>query len=715
MPWSQTILQQLTEQIRRPGRIKFAQNAPVDDAKKSFEKNFFSLASAIVQEQFPDLIKYSLGFQLLEKSPDNDWAVGIYVLRLKTLAFIPFIFDNGKVVGYDLLYLPKYDIFLPTTELWISYLKTKDIDVFDKEVDKEYEGLATSSFPNLLPLRRPVSFTPGGAVKFSSKGRYTVAVSRKTLQLLAPSLRLLRILKSSSLCRGLVVLLDRYPPLAKKIARKYSCDFLRAVLEKASEPDIVPIPKPKVEVYSELDCEFGVVPDVLVDAIQKRGYVIVDNRDDEETTNKVIRSPVNFSSFQVLNPGFYKTIVNDPFTIETGYVIEGVVANRSLERYWFFIPENGDVLYRTVQDSKYSMNSAPYVLAHVSREQNFPRGFKKVTQTLIDALNGDKKALDDYQKNGNGTSYLLILDRKGNALCLPQLYFGCDHLQFVLTDKPSIRIQRSRALDDPSYIVFIPNDAVYKVFKEVQDWKQPSLLSVHEHLKEAGYRQIKLAHFRDQDQYAVNDKLCNKLEAVVYLMKEFGLREAVAEKLLKQAFIHGKQIFFVKRALKDEDQPSVWFPSTYATAEFAPGYKAHGSISVDYIVPGLKRPKPVINILEPPPERVFQTLKKLDEINNGEIFDAALISSILHTTRDENLIDVYIPKIIGGIDAIGRILFALYVHRDKLKERYDEADYNKLIDNCKTALELVGDLVMDLSQRNIDEYINELSESEEEQ
>ena len=102
----------------------------------------------------------------------------------------------------------------------------------------------------------------------------------------------------------------------------------------------------------------------------------------------------------------------------------------------------------------------------------------------------------------------------------------------------------------------------------------------------------------------------------------------------------------------------------------------------------------------------------MDEANEGEVFDAGVFAILIRATRDEYLIDMYIPNLVKSLDTLGRLLFNLYYHSDRLKERYGETDYIKLLDSVKTNLENLGDLVIDLMQKDIDYYAGMLAESQ---
>ena len=111
---SEKILQEMLQQRRG----QFLKRAA--DVKKTFEENFQQLTDAILMEHFPRLRKYDLGFQLVDKSDDNSQGFGIRAFRLRSLAFIPFFYDNGMIGGYEMIFLPKENVCIPSSEEWVT-------------------------------------------------------------------------------------------------------------------------------------------------------------------------------------------------------------------------------------------------------------------------------------------------------------------------------------------------------------------------------------------------------------------------------------------------------------------------------------------------------------------------------------------------------------------------------------------------------------------
>ncbi len=232
---------------------------------------------------------------------------------------------------------------------------------------------------------------------------------------------------------------------------------------------------------------------------------------------------------------------------------------------------------------------------------------------------------------------------------------------------------------------------------------------------------LNLKIYANADEYIINKKSFSKLAALKYLVVDVGLREREATEILKRAEKEGQVRYIVKLAesqgafrIFESEQPGVNVEIESPLGEFAPGYLARTDYESEQWVPGLRRPQPIVNILEPPPLKVIETIKRLAEVNDGDVFDISLLGGLIFATKDENIVDRYLPQVIRGLDALGRILFGMYRHRERLEERYGKEDYSKLLDNIQTSFQNLGDLVMDLAQQKIETFIRGLVQTESE-
>lgn len=87
-----------------------------------------------------------------------------------------------------------------------------------------------------------------------------------------------------------------------------------------------------------------------------------------------------------------------------------------------------------------------------------------------------------------------------------------------------------------------------------------------------------------------------------------------------------------------------------------------------------------------------------------EVFDTAMIGSLLRTVRDDTLVDRYLPDLMDALDSLGRLLFMFYWHSDKFSDRYGKQDMPELEDSLRNAFEMVGDVVIFLKQKTVEAY-----------
>jgi hypothetical protein len=103
--------------------------------------------------------------------------------------------------------------------------------------------------------------------------------------------------------------------------------------------------------------------------------------------------------------------------------------------------------------------------------------------------------------------------------------------------------------------------------------------------------------------------------------------------------------------------------------------------------------------------------KASDAARHGirEVFDTAVLSSLVDTADLSELRKDYISRMIRGMDAVGRMLFLFYWHRDEFKKRYGDADMRELENTLREVFRSTGDLVLFLREKT--SYNPEISES----
>ena len=121
------------------------------DNNQQFERAFGELSFAAIRDAIPILMRFMIGFQLVEKSDNNAAAIGVFGFDVNgTKSLIPVFFLNGKIKGKDMAYVVDQDFFHPLTEEWITYYINKRPEVLGDLIAKtkgsKYKNVDLSSF-----------------------------------------------------------------------------------------------------------------------------------------------------------------------------------------------------------------------------------------------------------------------------------------------------------------------------------------------------------------------------------------------------------------------------------------------------------------------------------------------------------------------------------------------------------------------------------------
>lgn len=131
-----------------------------------FEKTFADLAHARLRDRAPGLLDHLVGFQLLDKSEDDTYAIGVWGFKAGAeWLYNPVFFLNGQLKGDELLYIKSQDAFVPMTEKWVNYILNRRPHVLGESEPLKQNELGMQQ-PNFDALTRP----PYAGSKMSSAG-----------------------------------------------------------------------------------------------------------------------------------------------------------------------------------------------------------------------------------------------------------------------------------------------------------------------------------------------------------------------------------------------------------------------------------------------------------------------------------------------------------------------------------------------------------------
>ena len=103
----------------------------------------------------------------------------------------------------------------------------------------------------------------------------------------------------------------------------------------------------------------------------------------------------------------------------------------------------------------------------------------------------------------------------------------------------------------------------------------------------------------------------------------------------------------------------------------------------------------------PPDPMAMQAAQQAGQQGQKEVFDTAMISGLIRTSRQDNLVNRYLGDLLRALDRLGRLLFVFYWHNDEFKDKYGTAELPELEDALRNTFESVGDVVLFLKEKDV--------------
>jgi len=269
--------------------------------------------------------------------------------------------------------------------------------------------------------------------------------------------------------------------------------------------------------------------------------------------------------------------------------------------------------------------------------------------------------------------------------------------------------------------LFIPEDS--KVIKVDSPYSSYGDSSDRQPLRPGNLADVQLQIFQktaglklynDHHEVVVNSSRMSSKEALFHLIRDHGLREKVAKKLMKECARFGGARYRVKYA---QPYPAMMGPG--APAFPAPEYSTDGAygdvpttgptadtMPVDDMSSQMTDPS-TYDAMPMPDQQAMQTAQQAAQSGQQDVFDTALISSMLKSVRQDSIVDRYLGDLMKALDRLGRILFMFYWHNEEFKDRYGKQDLPELEDTLRNSFEILGDLVLFLKQKTIDPMLGD--------
>lgn len=142
-----------------PKHVKKKADLGGDGNETSFEQAFADISHIYIRDKAPGLLDYEVGFQLVERSEDDDRAMGVLGYKVgDEWLYVPIFYLSGDVKGHELLWLKSQDRFVPLKEGWLNRVLNRRPDVLGESVPRNSTLLGVRA-PDLQAFARaPLKF-----------------------------------------------------------------------------------------------------------------------------------------------------------------------------------------------------------------------------------------------------------------------------------------------------------------------------------------------------------------------------------------------------------------------------------------------------------------------------------------------------------------------------------------------------------------------------
>jgi hypothetical protein len=234
-----------------------------------------------------------------------------------------------------------------------------------------------------------------------------------------------------------------------------------------------------------------------------------------------------------------------------------------------------------------------------------------------------------------------------------------------------------------------------------------------------GTKTASVKMFTSGSELVINNRRMQKMAALIHLVRDWGFREKTARQLIKRTETEKVFRFRVKKSEQSYELQRSG-PSAPGFPEAPSGYDpvTGGNVQTQQMgewnqkIPDMSAALTDRSVYHPmgpdpdyqqgPDRNAQQSVMQAAQTGQKEIFDTAMIGSLLKAVRDDSMVDRYMGDLMKGLDRLGRILFLFYWHGEKFQERYGKGDMIELEDGIRNAFEYLGDLVLFLKQRAVD-------------
>lgn len=657
---------------------------------QSFEYKFSQLADSQLGEKAPSLVRYKVGFQILDKNEEETKAVGIMAFVINSVwVYMPIFFMEGGLAGMDIMYLKPNDTFVPAIGAWIAAIKAQGESLLGKVTEevKDDDGVMMVSDAELNVEKTASANSIISPEELRSMFRINKSASSTDL---IHNLGLLGKEAVGTFVRSL----NKSPDFANAVLRYYSPDDLQKVAQVVAEVEFKET-KPKtqeVTVITETsDPEAKNLDESEKKILMRNGMYVKDGR---KTFSKLFRQTIQNDTYQNPNySGLYEVLMRDGTTRNMIVLVLPVAQfctkyNKPAAKValidfdnpvYYYIRPILEVFGKVVDNMSLSKDKGK--VGGIKATNTALKNYAKPSGLLF--AQGASKVIEgclDYECAWGGDISLITLnteDRNDNVYSVN----GCNY-EVVFTGKEGKLCVKGNG-------VYVPEDA--RIFLAAP-WEKNKKLNLgtldtiySALVKEASLQTLNVYNHGNMTQI-VSGKgvtgMLDKTAAVKHLTLVEGLFAGQAQQILKEAS-------------RKRDRAAKYFIQ-YA-APFINKYAATDETFTESKVGGAAL-SPSDNL----PQEAIDKVTRASEAGIKEVFDVKVLKSLIEVADVAELRKDYIMDMIKGMDRTGRMLFLYYWHNEEFANRYGEDDMNQLADTLKQVFISTGDLVLFLKEKMAD-------------
>lgn len=663
----------------------------------AIEDTMAQLANSQVMQSMPSLRDFVQGFQLIDSDEDKNAAIGVLVALMgDTCIYVPAIYKDGKIYQMDIMYIPELDQFFPTTDNWISYLKSKKPDAIAVEIGKKQkaEKGGAGSIDLDLPfnmISKLSSADTQNMLENAAECMIKVLLRKDASALVIPDMHDIMSKVAAQEGVKLVNAIVDFPTTSNAFARFYTNDDLINIAKKLEEraerltdkPTESDEGKGTVKLLTSASAEARDLSDVEKAKILRDGAVIQDTRG--LTPTKVYKAKQNNEWQTISTSGMYELLCNDGSTL-TAYVLTCAEPRHHIANKNSFVIPLDDFNARNAVRTHGTIVGQPYPfeLSQIKNADTFGKlkSIEDGDKIIVDT-DGTYAQLSMWSSTKDAMS--LVSSDAGARWVGVDSYVtlngdsGSEHITSIeqVPAKGKLRVH--------SGVLYVPESCTIVGVKS--DDNKLNLADKNTMMRAVSDRgqglRVKI-HNADgtftisDDDGKLTDNL-NKNACAYTLVRDYFVTPADAEAMVKEA--SAKPVHQERYLLKIADETV--FDSTFS-AEPDNQWQVD-TVDMDAVLPVDDR-------------------KALEVAANSgikEVFDIETLRVLAQADSSVREIQEYIPALFTAMDKIARILY-LSRAGESIAEAYGATKAAQIEAKFKHLLIAIGDAIICLQQGRVD-------------